>query len=216
MTGANIAEPLVLMNMQVLIRSSNIRQRVAYPLKDKSHEWEVEADILIGIWTMKSTAFALTAHPGRQSCFKTGKAIQNPLWIFAVSDMIQTLTSSPQSCMTPLREDLPALLQVIVLPEKLRTPAPGQGIFSGNLLQLLHRHLADEGGVEELQWRVWANDKPVAAALAHDIVDYALASNFVVGLEDVMEVLDSMILVAHGSRGLNQVIHAHECDTALV
>lgn len=37
--------------------------------------------------------------------------------------------------------------------------------------------------------------------MAHDVIGDALTSNFVVSLEDVVEVLDGVVLVAHGGCG---------------
>ena len=57
--------------------------------------------------------------------------------------------------------------------------------------------LSDETWSEECKWCIWSSDKVVIRSLHPQSVDNALTSDLVVGLEDIMEILDGVLVIAH-------------------
>lgn len=66
-----------------------------------------------------------------------------------------------------------------------------------DLLELSRGELADEERREKREWAFVGMEKVIECGLLADVVDKGLARDFVVCLEDVMDLNDGVVVVAH-------------------
>ncbi len=100
--------------------------------------------------------------------------------------------------LSSLDEDLFPIRQVFNLAPQLLAIFPRGDIFPRDAVQLVLVQLIHEAGRKQLDRRVGSSDEVAIHRLHADNVHKALASHFVIGLQDVMEVTDGVIGVACG------------------
>ena len=97
-----------------------------------------------------------------------------------------------------LDEDPFAVRQVLDFAAELLALSPREHIFACDAIQLIVLECTDEAGREELDWRGGSGDEVMIDCLHADDVHEALASDTIVGFQDVVKVVDGVIGVACG------------------
>jgi len=90
-------------------------------------------------------------------------------------------------------QNLPSVLKIHNLLLQLLAFALRSRFLASNVLQLLLTKLGDEVRAEQLERGVTTGDQEVPNSLSVAVVDEALASDVVVGLENVVNLLNTVV-----------------------
>lgn len=112
----------------------------------------------------------------------------------ATSEFLERLTFCPSSP----GKNLLRLRQAVDLLAKLCSLSLHPRCFARNALKFLGGEVADEHRGEQIERTLRTSEEEMICGLLAHIVDESLAIDLVVGLEDVVYVVDDVLFVAHG------------------
>jgi hypothetical protein len=125
-----------------------------------------------------------------------------------------TLDLSRVSAPSRARQDLYRLKQAFLVLVQLDAGPLESWLLAHQLLKLSRGELGHEDRREEFERALRALKKEMKCSLSAHVVDKGLETDLVVRLQNVVDLLHDVFIVAHGASNLSREVERHNHDTA--